>query len=153
MNTSCGDHNRPSARLSVCLSVWDVAVTSKPSVAFSLNSVTEFTYKMNSATGGSVTVTQVSKLISIHTCDTYCRILMKFRTRDLFMMLLTICEFRENVLRKGRALLCVLMKSHLRLYRETVSYFDSKERLGEVCALRHAVQRLQFCCCYSLRPT
>lgn len=34
----------------------------------------------------------------------------------------------------GRA----LMKLYLRLYRETVRYSDSKERLGKVCALRHS---------------
>jgi len=37
------------------------------------------------------------------------------------------------------------MKLHLRLYRETVRQFESKERSYEACALRHRVRSFQSC--------
>jgi hypothetical protein len=37
------------------------------------------------------------------------------------------------------------MKLHLPVYRETVFYFEIKERLGKVCVLRHGVRHLQPC--------
>jgi hypothetical protein len=52
----------------------------------------------------------------------------------------------------GKAVLCVwaCMKLHLLVYRGTVRHSDIKERLGEVCVLRHRVRNLQclFVCVY-----
>jgi hypothetical protein len=37
------------------------------------------------------------------------------------------------------------MKLHLRMYFETVRYFESKERHCEVCVIRPGVKHLQSC--------
>jgi hypothetical protein len=37
------------------------------------------------------------------------------------------------------------MKYHLLVYHETVWHSDNKERLGQVCAVRHGVRHLHYC--------
>jgi hypothetical protein len=50
-------------------------------------------------------------------------------------MLLNIREFRET---KGRAVR-IGVPAQLRLYRATTLRFESKERRGKLCVLRHGV--------------
>ena len=70
---------------------------------------------------------------------------MKFGTGDLQTILFSICEFRENRHREGRAFVMGVMKLHSRVHRETVWRSDNKERLGKAYVLRHGVHRLLLC--------
>jgi hypothetical protein len=50
----------------------------------------------------------------------FCLIWMKFGKRDLNIILLSTCEFRENRIRGGSIFLRGVMKLYLCVYRETV---------------------------------
>ena len=60
-------------------------------------------------------------------------------------MLFSICEFRKISVGKAVFFLRAQIKSHLRLHRETVWHFESKERSGKITVLRHTVTILQSC--------
>lgn len=64
---------------------------------------------------------------------------VKYRVRDLRigLMLLCICELRENRRSEDSDFLWVWMKLHLRVYRETIWNFESKERCAKVIVLPH----------------
>ena len=67
---------------------------------------------------------------------------VQFVVRDLYIKLLSICEFLESRQGKGCALLMHVSKITLRVYRKFVWNFESKERLGVVRVQRNAVHHL-----------
>jgi len=57
-------------------------------------------------------------------------------------MLLSICKFCENGRSEGHTPLTGVIELLLRVYRENVRRFESKERPGKVCVLRQGVHHL-----------
>jgi len=72
-------------------------------------------------------------------------------TQEISILLFSIFEFNELGPKKAAALLWTLMqlRLHVCVCRETVRYFERKERLGEARVLCHGVHHLQSCyiCC------
>jgi hypothetical protein len=57
-------------------------------------------------------------------------------------MLLYIRDFRENRRREGRTFSMGVREITFTLLPQKYMTFESKERLGKVCVLRHGVERL-----------
>ena len=87
----------------------------------------------------------VLRWIFVHTFHIYSPILAKFGVRELYVLLLVICDCRENGAGKAALFLRTWIKLHLRVCYKTLRHSECKERLGKVCVLRHGVLHLQSC--------
>ena len=78
------------------------------------------------------------KWISVGTVDMYRTILVKIDIKDLHVMILSICGFRENPGRKVSTFVIGVGELHSRLYCESW-HFESQGRLHKVCTTTRSV--------------